>query len=60
MMLSLNETFELKKSFTLKFLEERVLIQFDPMFHFFTPFSDVFKGYRNETFGLKCVKKLEN
>ena len=68
MMPNQNETFELKKSYTSKFLEQRMLIQFDPMFHLFTPrktaenqrFSDVFRGYRNGAFGLKCVKKLEN
>ena len=37
MMPNQNETFELKKSYTLKFFEEQILIQFDPIFHFCTP-----------------------
>ena len=39
MMPNQNETFELKKSYTLKFFEEQILIQFDPIFHFCTPWK---------------------
>ena len=33
------------------------LTRFSPLFYFYTPwFSDIFRGYRNETLGLNIVR----